>query len=117
MSEHVTYTVVVRKDDDVIAEMLRHTAEGICFLWGEDGVTQCALDKGADPTSWNEPLSEFCEDLYARKGNTAVYDYIREHRPDVPWSDCGECDAETPHHDNACLCCGHSDEHADKEDN
>jgi len=49
---------VVRKDDDVIAEMLRHTAEGICFLWGEDGVTQCALDKGAEPTSWDKPTDD-----------------------------------------------------------
>lgn len=105
-SEFITYTIVLRKDYDTIGEVLSHSTEGVCFLWTDDGVTQHALDSGADPSSWDESVPSFCEQLYAQGGNTAIYDYINEHHPDMPWLQCEGCETDTPHWDKECLCCG-----------
>lgn len=112
MSEYMTYTIVVRTDDDVIGQALRHTADGICFLHAQEGVTAHAVAVGAEPTSWDEPLSDICERIYDNAGMTGVFDYVRQHRPDIPWTTCEGCDTETPHAhiaqtgEDECLVCG-----------
>lgn len=116
-SEFLTYTIVVRRDDDVLADVLHHSAEGICFLYAEDNVSDTALSLGAEPTSWDTPLQDICQSLYGRGGAEAVCDYINEHRPTIPWQRCEPCDAQSPHvttTDGAeCLVCGNLIEQED----
>lgn len=108
MSDYKTYTIVVRKDEDIIAEALDLCTDGVQFVWAEDGVTRNALDLGADPTSWDDSIEDTCERLYQKGGASDVYEFVRKCYPDMPWSQCEDCDAETPHRNDTkvCLVCG-----------
>ena len=60
MSDYKTYTIVVRKDEDIIAEALDLCTDGVQFMWAQEGVTRNALNLGADPTSWDrEPTDTY----------------------------------------------------------
>lgn len=107
----ITYTIVVRADEDDVWQAFRHGAtDGICFLLGEDGVTQHALDIGADPSSWDTDVIEKCQELYEQGGQQAVIDYATERQgydERIEWAHCSPCETETPHYDSTCLVCGH----------
>lgn len=54
-------------------------------------------------------LYEICEDLYSRKGQSAVYDYINKNHPEVEWRWCEPCEANSPADptdQKTCLVCG-----------
>lgn len=112
MSEYLTYTIVVRDADDTIADLLQNSAEGICFLHVERGISAAADRAGAHPDEWDVDLSEVCAAIYERSGMTGVFDYIRKNHPDVAWSACEGCETDTPHvhiaqtDEDECLVCG-----------
>jgi len=59
-SEYTTYTIVVRNDTDIIGEALDLCADGVQFVWADDGVSPSAFALGADPTSWDrEPTDTY----------------------------------------------------------
>jgi hypothetical protein len=55
----------------------------------------------------NKPsLSEICYDIYQRKGQYGVYDFIKANHPEIEWDDCEPCEDRTPiDADGDCLVC------------
>lgn len=51
-------------------------------------------------------LSDECERIYIKFGQTGVHDYVRQHYPTTPWAWCPGCEWESPRDkDYACLVC------------
>ena len=109
-SKYTTYTIVVRNDTDIIAEALDLCADGVQFLWAEEGIAASAFALGADPSSWDDSIEETCQRLYEEGGASAVYSFVQTHYPLMPWLGCDACDTGTPHVDrgnkHVCLVCG-----------
>ena len=56
-----------------------------------------------------QQLSEWCERIYSRDGQSAVIDYILEHHDEQPWGYCEPCEANSPittEKEPVCLVCG-----------
>jgi len=53
-------------------------------------------------------LSEICYELYADKGQSAVFDFINAEHPEISWRYCEPCECLSPADptDVACLVCG-----------
>jgi hypothetical protein len=51
-------------------------------------------------------LSEVCEILYEKKGQSAVFEFVLNNFPEVEWLPCEPCEISSPMKDEACLVCG-----------
>lgn len=54
-------------------------------------------------------LYEWCEKIYSKSGQSAVYDFILKFYPDQGWANCDPCEALSPHTEEpepSCLVCG-----------
>lgn len=54
-------------------------------------------------------LSEWCERIYSKEGQSAVFDFILEYHHDQPWNYCEPCETNSPVTDDrqpTCLVCG-----------
>lgn len=51
-------------------------------------------------------LSEVCEMLYEKKGQSAVFEFVLNNFPEIEWLPCEPCEISSPIKDDACLVCG-----------
>lgn len=53
-------------------------------------------------------LSETCYEIYAERGQSAVFDYINAEHPEIRWAWCEPCEIMSPEDptDLTCLVCG-----------
>ena len=51
-------------------------------------------------------LYEICEEIYVKGGQYAVYAFIKESHPSIPWEYCQPCEDVVPSQQRTCLVCG-----------
>ena len=52
-------------------------------------------------------IKDDCYDAYTKGGLTAVFDLVDEKYPNlVVWTECYQCETQTPHFTDECLVCG-----------
>jgi len=47
-----------------------------------------------------------CERIYERYGQSAVFDFVLTHYPEIKWERCLPCEIESPIQNGLCLVCG-----------
>jgi hypothetical protein len=51
-------------------------------------------------------LSEVCQILYEKKGQSAVLEFVLNNFPEMEWLPCEPCEISSPIENGACLVCG-----------
>lgn len=51
-------------------------------------------------------IYDLCEKQYEQGGQDAVFNFILNNFPELPWKKCEPCEISSPIEDNTCLVCG-----------
>lgn len=47
-----------------------------------------------------------CERIYEKYGQSAVFEFVLTHYPEIEWVTCDPCEISSPTQNGACLVCG-----------
>jgi hypothetical protein len=58
MDKYTTYTIVVETSSDTVENFLGMAPDGVQFWASENGISQKAMEEGAEPSSWDADLDD-----------------------------------------------------------